>query len=123
MKEKNNKKIRINILAVLLAFIIGITVGNMDTDKLRKAENYGTSDISFIKREETVSYRKAIEKSGEEKAESETASGDLYFAVYITPAGKRYHIDADCAGEGKSECMLEDATDRGLTPCKRCADG
>ncbi len=41
--------------------------------------------------------------------------------VYVTPTGKRYHLDADCGGKNSSATTLERATGMGLTPCKKCA--
>lgn len=42
-------------------------------------------------------------------------------AVYVTPTGKRYHNDKECAGPNAIESTLEAATSRGLTPCQTCA--
>ena len=122
---KNNKteqkKTSLNIIAVLLAFLTGITVGSFDTDRLHSDASTYTSGTGLTGRYEA--YRLTAEKSGEEASESEAVSDDLSFTVYITPTGKRYHLDAGCAGENKIECSLEEAADKGLTPCKRCADG
>ena len=41
--------------------------------------------------------------------------------VYITPAGKKYHLDADCGGINSFEVSTEQALAKGLTPCKKCA--
>lgn len=41
--------------------------------------------------------------------------------VYITPTGKRYHLDPDCGGKNSYEATMDIALRRGLTPCKKCA--
>ena len=42
--------------------------------------------------------------------------------VYVTPTGKRYHLDPDCAGKNAQPATLEQALASGLTPCRTCAD-
>jgi len=44
-------------------------------------------------------------------------------SVYITPSGKRWHIEKSCAGESAEQVTKEEAEGRGLTPCKKCAGG
>ena len=41
--------------------------------------------------------------------------------VYITKSGKRYHLSYTCGGNEYYECTLDQALQRGLTPCQRCA--
>ncbi len=41
--------------------------------------------------------------------------------IYRTPAGERYHFDAECGGNNSYECTWEDAIEAGLTPCGKCA--
>ena len=41
--------------------------------------------------------------------------------VYVTPTGKRYHIDPDCGGKNSTPSTLDAAMGRGLTPCQKCA--
>ena len=41
--------------------------------------------------------------------------------VYVTPTGKRYHYDPDCAGKNATPATLHEAQSRGLTPCQKCA--
>lgn len=50
-----------------------------------------------------------------------TAAEKHSVTVYITPTGKRYHLDSDCGGKNSSATTLERATGMGLTPCKKCA--
>lgn len=40
--------------------------------------------------------------------------------IYITRTGKRYHYDSTCNGGKYFESTLEEALDRGLTPCNKC---
>ena len=43
----------------------------------------------------------------------------LYPAVYVTPYGKRYHYDKECAGKNATKTTLADAK-KTRTPCKTC---
>lgn len=45
---------------------------------------------------------------------------DISNLVYRTPSGKRYHISPTCGGENSYEVTLDEATEAGLTPCKKC---
>ena len=40
--------------------------------------------------------------------------------IYVTKSGKRYHYDSTCNGGTYYESTLQDALDRGLTPCNKC---
>lgn len=40
--------------------------------------------------------------------------------IYVTETGKKYHYDSTCNGGTYYKSTLEDAKDRGLTPCKKC---
>ena len=42
---------------------------------------------------------------------------------YITPTGKRYHFDKECAGPNAIPITVGDAVARGYTPCKVCSGG
>lgn len=44
-----------------------------------------------------------------------------YDTVYITPTGKRYHKNKSCSGKNAQQSTLDNATAKGLTPCKKCA--
>lgn len=50
--------------------------------------------------------------------QTETIPNDQ--AVYVTKSGKRYHYDGTCNGGTYYESTLEDARNRGLTPCQKC---
>lgn len=50
-----------------------------------------------------------------------SANKDNSKTVYITPTGKRYHLDPDCGGVNSRSTTLSDALSRGLTPCMKCA--
>lgn len=56
------------------------------------------------------------EASGEQSASE--SSGQT---VYITPSGKRYHLDPDCAGKNAHAVDISNIGSR--TPCKKCAGG
>lgn len=41
--------------------------------------------------------------------------------AYITPSGKRYHLSQSCAGENAIQTTIADASDKGYSPCAKCA--
>ena len=41
--------------------------------------------------------------------------------VYITPTGKRYHLERRCGGENSTLVSLDLAESLLLNPCKKCA--
>ena len=41
--------------------------------------------------------------------------------VYITRNGEKYHLSYSCGNNEYYECTLEQALNRGLSPCKKCA--
>lgn len=41
--------------------------------------------------------------------------------AYITPSGKRYHLSQSCAGENAIQTTIADASNKGYTPCAKCA--
>lgn len=49
--------------------------------------------------------------------EPTTSSGII---VYITPTGRKYHLDSNCNGGSYSAASLEDAFAKGLEPCGKC---
>lgn len=53
-----------------------------------------------------------------------TSSNSNYYQakqVYITPTGKRYHLERRCGGENSTPVSLDLAESLLLTPCKKCA--
>jgi hypothetical protein len=72
--------------------------------------------------------RKAeAERIAAEKAEAERARQGQAKAVapksrtvYITKTGKRYHYNNSCNGGTYYASTMEDALQRGLTPCQKC---
>lgn len=70
--------------------------------------------------------RKAAEQAAAAQAAAEqqaAAAQTNSQMVYVTPTGKRYHYSASCAGKNATEATLQEAQNRGLTPCKKCAGG
>lgn len=129
MEETKKNKFGVNLLAVILAFVFGLTIGQVDFDAMLnktsgkisrgettqasteayKAEGQTNSSESLPTEEKPV----IIQNVTEEKANT----------VYRTPTGKRYHLDLFCAGSSYIESTLEESTALGLTPCKKCAGG
>ncbi len=85
-------------------------------------EEYSSEPSSS--KEEVSSKRPATStssKKAESEAQTENHEKDTSGTVYVTPTGKRYHLDPDCGGKNSRPATLNDATGRGLTPCKKCA--
>ncbi len=40
--------------------------------------------------------------------------------VYVTPSGKKYHIDKNCAGKNGSGIKKSEAVEKGYSPCSKC---
>lgn len=59
------------------------------------------------------------EQAAKEAAEKQTPSNGK--TVYITPSGKRYHLDPDCGGKNSYAVDISEVGNR--TPCKKCAGG
>lgn len=57
--------------------------------------------------------QEAVQQQAQQQSNSRT--------VYVTPTGKRYHYDDHCNGGTYTPATLDDAVNRGLTPCKKCA--
>ena len=76
---------------------------------------------------EAESRRQAEEAAQREAAEQAGLNGEpganenTGQTVYVTPTGKRYHLDPDCGGKNSTPATLDAALARGLTPCKKCA--
>ena len=126
--KQENKKSSVNIVAVLLAFVMGLCAGNISSDKIYPDKNADTTSASLISRAPTKA--KPTEKAKQKTAttaktqsEAVSTSDTDSFTVYITPTGRRYHLRPVCAGDNKIESDLDEAATKGLTPCKKCANG
>lgn len=81
--------------------------------------------------EEAAAAQAEAERQAAEQAAAAQAAAEQQAAaaqtnsqmVYVTPTGKRYHYSASCAGKNATEATLQEAQNRGLTPCKKCAGG
>ena len=58
--------------------------------------------------------------ASQNKKSSSNANNSHGKAIYVTPNGKRYHYDPDCGGKNSTRVSLEDAKNRGYTPCQKC---
>lgn len=63
--------------------------------------------------EQAQAEQEATQQQAQQQSNSRT--------VYVTPTGKRYHYDNNCNGGTYTPTTLDDAVNRGLTPCKKCA--
>ena len=123
MDERKDKSGKLNLIAIILAFVMGLTLGQVDFNKLMNKggelkSRESTTVISTVAAAnadsvtESTSATATINKTVEE--------GDV---VYRTPTGKRYHYNPDCAGVNRIESTVDESTSLGLTPCKKCVGG
>ena len=76
----------------------------------------------------TLSYYFVIEDTtqqesiviSEEKETEEQTTQVLY--VYITENGERYHFNDNCSKGEYFQVTIDEALEKGLTPCKRCVE-
>ena len=66
---------------------------------------------------EAAEQAQAEQEAAQQQAQQQSNSR----TVYVTPTGKRYHYDNNCNGGTYTPTTLDDAVNRGLTPCKKCA--
>lgn len=140
--ENTSRKSTVNLLAVLFAFMIGLTVGNVDPDSFTGLRavfsgitEHSQTSHSLKSRDSTTTKTNSAETdttdsifSGEafdenQKEKSGLATDGDFFTIYKTPTGKKYHFNPSCAGDNRIVTNLDEATKLGLTPCKKCADG
>ncbi len=73
-----------------------------------------------LKQEQTESTKEGT--TVEETEVTTTENKEKSRTVYITPTGKRYHFSSTCGGKNSFDVTLDEAENRGLTPCKKCAE-
>lgn len=85
-----------------------------------KKTSYTVTDLDYGK---TYNFRvKAYKTAGDKNVYSGHKTvkvTTLYPAVYVTPSGKRYHYDRECAGKNATKTTLANAK-KTKTPCKTC---
>ena len=85
-----------------------------------KKTSYTVTDLDYGK---TYNFRvKAYKTAGDKNVYSGHKTvkvTTLYPAVYVTPSGKRYHYDKECAGKNATKTTLANAK-KTKTPCKTC---
>lgn len=133
MEEIKEKGIKLNLIAIIIAFIFGLTIGQIDFKEMLEPggefkSRESTSAISVESSANNPELLVSTEKATQSTLLNQTAAvtnknaeyGEL---VYRTPTGKRYHLDSYCAGVNYIESTVEESTALGLTPCKKCAGG
>ena len=76
-----------------------------------------TKETTTKKTTEVTTTKKTTEVTTAKLTEEQKNS----ITVYVTPSGKRYHLDPDCGGKNSSATDLDRAINMGKTPCKKCA--
>ena len=133
MEERKDKSGKLNLIAIVLAFVMGLTLGQVDFNKLMNTDGEIKSrESTTVITTESTSVTTVLYTSAESVTESTTVvytsavsnkiieEGEM---VYRTPTGKRYHYNPECAGVNRIESTVDESTSLGLTPCKKCAGG
>jgi len=87
-----------------------------------------TSQSSTNKNTSTSSSNKNTSSSQTTTSKDKTSSSstnqekDTSGTVYVTPTGKKYHLDPDCGGKNSTATTLNKAKANGKTACKKCAE-
>ena len=133
MEERKGKSGKLNLIAIILAFVMGLTLGQVDFNKLMNRDSELKSrESTTVMSTESTTASTVIYTSAENVTESATVVYTYAVAnkiieegemVYRTPTGKRYHYNPDCAGVNRIESTVDESTSLGLTPCKKCAGG
>ncbi len=101
--------------------------------KTKKYEYYGKTSktsITIKKLKSGKSYKikvrpyKTIEGKqylGENSGAIKVSIKSTSKKVYITPKGKRYHLNKNCGGKNSYSVNINTATSYGLTACKKCS--
>ena len=88
----------------------------------KEAEAKAAEEAAKVEAERKEAEAKAAEEAAQqaevEAAEQSESSGQT---VYITPSGKRYHLDPNCGGKNAYAVDISKVGSR--TPCKKCAGG
>lgn len=90
-----------------------------DVSSSETVESSSSKESSLSKVASSSKVQTTIESSSKEESSKQTEVKEK--SVYVTPTGKRYHLDPDCGGKNSSPSTLSAAERRGLTPCKKCA--
>lgn len=129
MEETRKNKFGINLFAVIIAFVFGLTLGQIDFESLhtKTSEKISRTEATqastgIYRAEDTLSTVEAV-TAEEAPVIIQGVTEEKSDTVYRTPTGKRYHLDSHCAGVNYIESTIEESTALGLTPCKKCAGG
>ena len=117
--EKRKSAFPLTAVAILLAFMMGLTFGNIKKDVNLKSRD--TSQESLIVTD-TADPKSTVNSDMDIQATTSDSTGE-YYPMYRTPTGRKYHFNPSCAGENRIETDYDEALSLGLTPCKKCADG
>ncbi len=143
------KIIAVILCYLLLCFLVGCGLELEDSSSVF-SEIESTDSVKDFSSKDNVSSSPIISSnitSSSDKAESDIISSEIISSsskaeitnqnseqkemvtntepkeenVYVTPTGKRYHLDPDCGGKNSTLSTISAAKRRGLTPCKKCA--
>lgn len=134
MEETKKNKFGINLFVVIIAFVFGLTVGQVDFDAMlnKTSGKISRTDATQLSTENLTETTQANVMVNAVTSNEATTTSAVTFktdfdensdTVYRTPTGKRYHYNPDCAGVNRIESTVDESTSLGLTPCKKCAGG
>ncbi len=133
MEEIKEKGSKLNLIAIIIAFVFGLTIGQVNFKEMLEpsGEFKSRESTSAVSVESSANNTEAFvntENATQGTLLNQTAAvtnknveeGEL---VYRTPTGKRYHYNPACAGVNRIESTVDESIMLGLTPCKKCAGG
>ena len=107
--------------AVAMIFsVLFVTCYFLNVGSLFKKE-YSTVYHSVTEYSSTTEYQSGRPVGNSNETNGTTTEKSEYNGtVYITKSGTKYHYSYTCGGNEYYKCTIEQALDRGLSPCKKC---
>lgn len=87
----------------------------------REQHRQDTFAVYMQEHGQSVQAASAAPPQADSDGDSAETAADTSVQLYATPGGQRYHYDSACPGENAQAITWDEATRRGLTPCKKCA--
>lgn len=130
MNKTKDKSFNLNLIAIIFAFTLGLTLGQIDFKAILEPSGvYKSREVtSALSVEVPIKAANAYTPATDTEQNTSVNKGSALInkgtqedePVYRTPSGQRYHYDIFCAGSSYIESTIEEATALGLTPCKKC---
>ncbi len=99
-------------VAILALIVLGIWgLVKLVSNHSKKADTSGSN----------TAITETVNANDNQNSDSSSSSTDKSEKVWVTASGSKYHSKSDCGGISNAyQITLEEAEQRGLTPCKKC---